>query len=299
MTLTELRYVVALFETRHFGNAAEQCNVSQPTLSIAIKKLEAELGVSLFERSRQQLAATPVGEKIVAQARVVIRESQHLTHLAEMGKDPLGAMLSVGAIYTVGPYLFPRLVSGLQDSAPEMPLYIEESYTADLRRKLSAGELDAIFVALPFTEPDVVTRAMFQESFVVVVPVGHPLARKKRVAPGSLAKYRVILLGDGHCFREQVLLACPGLGEAVRESHNRGQAILDGSSLETLKHMVASGLGITVLPASAVGPGQYDGDRLVVREFENPAPGRTVALAWRASYPRPQAIDVLADTMRE
>ena len=151
MTLTELRYVVALFETRHFGKAAEQCNVSQPTLSIAIKKLEAELGVSLFERSRQQLAATPVGEKIVAQARVVIRESQHLTHLAEMGKDPLGAMLSVGAIYTVGPYLFPRLVSRLQDSAPEMPLYIEESYTADLRRKLSAGELDAIFVALPFT----------------------------------------------------------------------------------------------------------------------------------------------------
>ena len=299
MTLTELRYVVALFETRHFGKAAEQCNVSQPTLSIAIKKLEAELGVSLFERSRQQLATTPVGEKIVAQARVVIRESQHLTHLAEMGKDPLGAMLSVGAIYTVGPYLFPRLVSHLQDSAPEMPLYIEESYTADLRRKLSAGELDAIFVALPFTEPDVVTRAMFQESFVVVVPVGHPLARKKRVAPGSLAKYRVILLGEGHCFREQVLLACPGLGEAVRENHNRGQAILDGSSLETLKHMVASGLGITVLPASAVGPGLYDGDRLAVREFENPAPGRTVALAWRASYPRPQAIDVLACTMRE
>ena len=299
MTLTELRYVVALFETRHFGKAAEQCNVSQPTLSIAIKKLEVELGVSLFERSRQQLATTPVGEKIVAQARVVIRESQHLTHLAEMGKDPLGAMLSVGAIYTVGPYLFPRLVSRLQDSAPEMPLYIEESYTADLRRKLSAGELDAIFVALPFTEPDVVTRAMFEESFVVVVPVEHPLAHKKRVAPESLAEYRVILLGEGHCFRDQVLLACPGLQEAIRENHNRGHAVLDGSSLETLKHMVASGLGITVLPASAVGPGRYDGDRLVVREFENPPPGRTVALAWRASFPRHQAIDVLASTLRE
>ncbi|GAB5453086.1 MAG: oxidative stress transcriptional regulator OxyR [Halioglobus sp.] len=299
MTLTELRYLVALSETGHFRKAAEHCNVSQPTLSIAIKKLESELGVSLFERSRHKVSTTPTGDRIVEQARTVLQEAQNLLQLAELGKDPLGSMMSVGAIYTVGPYLFPRLVGNAQQLAPNMPLFIEESYTANLRGKLSRGELDAVFVALPFTEPDVVTKAVYDENFVVVVPSDHDLASEKEVDPAALASYRVLLLGEGHCFRDQVLEACPGLQQALREDQARGHAVVEGSSLETLKLMVASGLGITVLPKTAADIATYGERSLVVRPFMAPAPRRTIALAWRASYPRPQAIDILTNAVSE
>ena len=299
MTLTELRYLVALAETGHFRKAAEQCNVSQPTLSIAIKKLEEELGISLFERSRHQVSATPIGERIVAQASTVLQEAKNLQHLADQGKDPLGSMLSVGAIYTVGPYLFPRLVSSLQRAAPNMPLFIEESYTSVPRGKLSRGQLDAIFIALPFTEPDVVTREIYDEPFVVLMPQEHPLAKEKRIDPAAMAEHRVLLMGEGHCFRDQVLDACPGLQQAIKDNHASGQAVVEGSSLETLKHMVASGLGITVLPKSAADIATYSGPTLLVREFTAPAPTRTIALAWRVSYPRHQAIDTLSNVLRD
>jgi LysR family hydrogen peroxide-inducible transcriptional activator len=299
MTLTELRYLVALSETGHFRKAAEQCNVSQPTLSIAIKRLEEELDVPLFERSRHKVTATPIGERIVSQAVTILQETENLVQLAQQGKDPLGSVLSVGAIFTVGPYLFPRLVTGLQAVAPEMPLFIEESYTAVLRGKLSRGQLDAIFVALPFTEPEVVTRAVYDEPFVVVLPKGHPLAGRKRVDPAALAGHRVLLMGEGHCFRDQVLEACPGLQQSIQEDYARGQAVLEGSSLETLKHMVATGLGITVLPRSAADVATYRGKSLVVREFADPVPKRTIALAWRVSYPRHQAIDTLISVLQD
>jgi LysR family transcriptional regulator, hydrogen peroxide-inducible genes activator len=298
MTLTELRYLVALSETGHFRKAAEQCNVSQPTLSIAIKKLEEELGISLFERARHKVATTPTGERIVEQARTVLRETQNLRQLAELGKDPLGSMLSVGAIYTVGPYLFPRLVSRLQQLAPKMPLFIEENYTASLRGKLSRGELDAIFVALPFTETDVVTRTLYDEPFVVLLPKNHVLAGQSQIDSSALASHRVLLMGEGHCFRDQVLEACPGLQQAIRENYARGHMVVEGSSLETLKHMVASGLGITVLPQSAAREATYGEHTLAVRPFADPAPKRSIALAWRVSYPRPEAIDILIDTLR-
>ncbi|MAT92508.1 MAG: LysR family transcriptional regulator [Halioglobus sp.] len=293
MTLTELRYLVALSETGHFRRAAERCNVSQPTLSIAIKKLEAELELSLFERSRHKVNTTPIGERIVEQARVVLQESQNLLHLAELGKDPLGSMLAVGAIHTVGPYLFPRLVSRMQQLAPKMPLLIEESYTANLRVKLTGGELDAVFVALPFTATDVVAREVYEESFVVLLPAGHELAECASIDPAALARQRVLLMGEGHCFRDQVLEACPGLQDAIRQDHAAGHPVVEGSSLETLKHMVASGLGITVLPESAADVATYGDNGLVVRHFDDPPPQRSIALAWRASYPRPQAIDML------
>lgn len=299
MTLTELRYLLALADTGHFRKAAEQCNVSQPTLSIAIKKLEGELGISLFERSRHKVTVTPIGKRIVEQAQTVIQESQNLVSLAELGKDPLGSMLSVGAIYTVGPYLFPRLVSHLQQSAPKMPLFIEESYTAHLRGKLASGELDAIFIALPFTEPDVVSREVYEESFVVVMPEDHALNSETEIDPAALAEHRVLLMGAGHCFRDQVLEACPGLQQAIRQDYAQGHAVVEGSSLETLKHMVASGLGITVLPRSAANVITYGNRSLTVRPFSDPAPRRSIALAWRASYPRPDAIDILIDAMRD
>jgi LysR family hydrogen peroxide-inducible transcriptional activator len=297
MTLTELRYLVALYETGHFRKAAEQCNVSQPTLSVAIKKLEEELGVELFERSRHKVAATPIGQRVVEQARTVLQESRNLVALAEEGKDPLGSVLSVGAIFTVGPYLFPRLVSAVQKRAPQMPLYIEESYTASLRQKLSRGELDAIFIALPFNEPEVVTRAVYDEPFVVLLKADHPLAAQQAISPESLAEHRVLLMGEGHCFRDQVLEACPGLGDALRHDREQGHAVLEGSSLETLKHMVASGLGITVLPQSAADNARYGDQQLAIRPFTDPQPTRTVALAWRVSYPRHQAIDALTEAL--
>lgn len=299
MTLTELRYVVALSETGHFRKAAEQCSVSQPSLSIAIKKLEDELGVCLFERSRHKITTTPIGERIVEQAHTVLQESNNLLHLAELGKDPMGSVLAVGAIFTVGPYLFPQLVRRMQKIAPKMPLFIEESYTATLRGKLTSGELDAIFVALPFTETDVVTRSLYDEPFVVLLREDHPLSVEDAIDPAELARHRVLLMGEGHCFRDQVLEACPGLKESIGEGHNRGQAILEGSSLETLKLMVSSGLGITVLPKSAADVAVHSDDSLALRPFLGPAPQRTVALAWRASYPRHQAIDMLAEAMRD
>jgi LysR family hydrogen peroxide-inducible transcriptional activator len=299
MTLTELRYIVALFETGHFRKAAELCHVSQPTLSIAVKKLEEELDVTLFERSRHKVTATPIGERIVQQARTVLRETRNLEQLAEQGRDPLGSVLSVGAIYTVGPYLFPRLISRLSHIAPQMPLFIEENYTAVLRGKLSGGDLDAIFVALPFTEPDVVTRAVYDEPFVVLLRDDHPLSGEKQIMPDALAQHRVLLMGEGHCFRDQVLEACPGLQQSLSDGYARGQTMLEGSSLETLKHMVASGLGITVLPESAANIAQYGEDTLAVRPFADPVPRRTVALAWRASYPRHQAIDILIEALRQ
>lgn len=299
MTLTELRYVVALSETGHFRKAAEQCSVSQPSLSIAIKKLEDELGVCLFERSRHKITATPIGERIVEQARTVLQESNNLIHLAELGKDPMGSVLAVGAIFTVGPYLFPRLVRRMQKIAPQMPLFIEESYTATLRGKLTSGELDAIFVALPFTETDVVTRALYDEPFVILLREDHPLSAEDAIDPAELARHRVLLMGEGHCFRDQVLEACPGLRESIGEKHGPGQAVLEGSSLETLKLMVASGLGVTVLPQSAANVAVYSEDSLAVRPFSGAAPQRTVALAWRASYPRHQAIDMLAEALQD
>lgn len=299
MTLTELRYLVALSETGHFRKAADSCNVSQPTLSIAIKKLEEELGVDLFERARNRVTPTPIGERIVAQARIVLQETSNLVNLAEQGKDPLGTVLSVGAIYTVGPYLFPRLVPQLRKLAPQMPLYIEENYTASLRSKLSSGALDAIFVALPFTEPEVVTRPLYDEPFVVLVPDGHPLATQASVDPTQLAEHRVMLMGEGHCFRDQVLEACPGLQESILAYNARDRATVEGGSLETLKHMVASGMGITVLPESAASLALYSDAELVLLPFTAPAPTRTIALAWRVSYPRHQAIDLLADALRD
>ena len=297
MTLTELRYAIALGETGFFRKAAEYCNVSQPTLSIAIKKLEDELGISLFERSRARVNTTPIGQRFIEQAQTVLRETANLSSLAELGKDPLGAMLSLGAIYTVGPYLFPRLVPKLQELAPAMPLFIEESYTATLRKKLRSGALDAIFIALPFEEPDVVTRALYNEPFVVLLPAQHPLAIEKAISPASLAEHKVLLLGEGHCFRDQVLEACPGLEKAIKANYSKGQAMLEGGSLETIKHMVASGLGITVLPRSAAQVLQYDETSLQVRPFTGIEPTRTVALAWRVSFPRHQVIDLLTDAI--
>jgi len=291
MTLTELRYIVTLAQERHFGRAAEKCFVSQPTLSVAVKKLEGELDIAIFERSKSAVSPTPLGEKIILQAARVLAESRALKELADAGKDQLSSPLKVGAIFTIGPYLFPHLVPQIYQQAPQMSLFIEESYTAVLRRQLRESELDAIIIALPFNEPDVLTRPLYDEPFVVVMPKDHELAKLKHVQADMLPDQDLLLLGEGHCFRDQVLELCPALSQ---QQNDRIGSVTQGSSLETLKYMVATGLGITVLPESAVG--NLDSQLITTRPFASPAPYRTVALAWRASFPRGQAIDLLLDT---
>lgn len=301
MTLTELRYIVTLAQEQHFGRAAEKCFVSQPTLSIAVKKLEDELGVALFERSKTRVKPTPLGENIVKQAQLVLEQTSAIKDLATAGKDQLRSPLQVGAIFTIGPYLFPHFIPELQKRAPDMPLYVEEGFTATLRQRLRNGELDVIIVALPFTEADVVTQPLYDEPFVVLLPNGHPLAEQEAIHSEELEQHNILLLGEGHCFRDQVFEACPNLRPSAETAHSSAKihTAAEGSSLETLRHMVASGLGITILPASAAISTFYNSSQLVTRPFAENAPRRTVALAWRASFPRHKAIDVLRQAINQ
>lgn len=293
MTLTELRYIVTLAQEQHFGRAADRCHVSQPTLSVAVKKLEDELGIALFERSKIQVSPTPMGEKVVAQAQIVLEQTSAIKDIASSGKDQLSGPLRVGAIFTIGPYLFPNFIPELQKLAPQMPLYVEEGYTATLRQRLRKGELDVIIIALPFTEADVVTQHLYEEPFVVSLPGQHPLASENSIQSNDLANENVMLLGPGHCFRDQILEACPNIQTGfVDDSSTSVRTATEGSSLETLRHMVASGIGITILPESAA-TSRYDAESLVTRPLADTQAMRTVALAWRASFPRHKAIDRL------
>ncbi|MCQ4348576.1 LysR substrate-binding domain-containing protein [Pseudomonas stutzeri] len=295
MTLTELRYIVTLAQEQHFGRAAERCHVSQPTLSVGVKKLEDELGVLIFERSKSAVRLTPVGEGIVAQAQKVLEQAQGIRELAQAGKNQLAAPLKVGAIYTVGPYLFPHLIPQLHRIAPDMPLYIEENFTHVLRDKLRTGELDAILVALPFQEADVLTKPLYDEPFYVVMPADHPWTNLASIDSSMLNDKSLLLLGEGHCFRDQVLESCP---TSRRGSEAQQHTTVESSSLETIRHMVASGLGVSVLPFTAVDSHHYAPGVIAIRPLSPPVPHRTVAIAWRASFPRPKAIDVLVDAVR-
>ncbi len=296
MTLTELRYIVALAQTQHFGQAAERCHISQPTLSVGVKKLEEDLGVLIFERSKSAVRVTPVGEAIVAQAQRVLEQAQTIRELAQAGKNQLTAPLRVGAIYTVGPYLFPQMIPLLHRSAPEMPLYIEENFTHILRDKLRNGELDVIIIALPYQDADVLTKSVYEEPFCVLLPAEHPWTQRDSIDSKMLNDKSLLLLGEGHCFRDQVLEACPTT--QMGNPENRYTTV-EASSLETIRHMVASGLGVSVLPLSAVDNHRYAEGVIAVRPFTAPAPTRTVAIAWRATFPRPKAIDVLMDAIRQ
>jgi len=296
MTLNELRYIVAVARERHFGHAAEACFISQPTLSVAVKKLEEELGVSLFERRKGEVSVTPIGEQIVAQAQRVLEEASGIRQLARQGQDQLDGALRLGAIYTIGPYLLPHLIPELAERAPRMPLVIEENYTASLAEKLKRGELDVILISLPFEEPGVLTLPLYREPFVLLLPSSHPLNQKPEFDIADLKQEDVLLLGAGHCFRDQVLQVCPDCMHPTAGEAGAAQT-LEGGSLETIRYMVASGLGVTILPCSAAGAERFSERLLTIRRFEHKVPSRTVALAWRKSFPRPQAIDVLRDAV--
>ena len=297
MTLTELRYIVTLAQEQHFGRAADRCHVSQPTLSIAVKKLEEELDVAIFERSKTRVYPTPLGEKIIKQAQTVIEQAAAIKDIASEGKDQLTSPLHIGAIFTIGPYLFPQLIPQLQKLAKDMPLFVEESYTSTLRRRIRQGDLDAIVVALPFNEADVVTQPLYEERFVVLMNDNHQLAKYDELNPEQLTNHNVLLLGEGHCFRDQVLAFCPNLKPSQDVQRGSIKTAAEGSSLETLKYMVASGLGITILPESAALSRNYAPEGLVIRPFAGTQPTRTIALAWRASFPRHKAIDVMRNAI--
>lgn len=288
MTLTELRYIVSLARERHFGRAADKCHVSQPTLSVALKKVEGRIGAMLFERSSADVRLTPLGEQVAAQAERVLEEAARLDEIAQQGKDPLVGPLRLGVIYTIAPYLLPRLIPSLNRRAPEMPLYLQENFTVRLAEQLRRGELDVAVLALPFAEPGIVTRTLYDEPFRVAMPANHPLGKEKRIAKDRLTAEHLLLLGQGNCFRDQVVHACPNLSEP-----GGLEGSLEGSSLETLRHMVASGAGVSVVPASAVESWPQDEALMTTRPFAEPVPKRRVVLAWRVTFPRPQAIDAL------
>jgi len=292
MTLTEMRYLVALARERHFGRAAESCHVSQPTLSVAIKKVESQLGVPLFERNAAEVRITAVGERIVAQATRVLEEAVKLAEIADGGRDPLAGPLRLGVIYTIAPYLLPQLVPALHRQAPAMPLFLKEDFTGNLVPALKSGDLDVIVIALPCQEQGLVERPEYNEPFRVIVPAGHSWARRKEVRSDELEGQDLLLLGQGNCFRDQVLEACPRLMASDALAHS-----LEGSSLETIRHMVASGAGVAVMPSTAADPLMGQG-QVAVLPFAGVSPVRRVGLVWRVTFPRPQAIDAVSAAIR-
>ncbi len=289
MTLIELKFVVAVAQERNFRRAAEKCFVTQPALSLGIKKLEEELGVMIFERSRTEVSLTEIGEKIVEQANVVLEQAASLKEMAKLGTNQLDGLFKLGMIHSVGPYLLPEIIPVLRKTAPKMPLEIEETLTANLEVQLRNGVIDAAIVALPFNVPGVQTKALYDEDFAVVVPSNHHWAHRKHIDPKELSDEKVLLLNSGHCFSNQVTQACPEL--------SRKGEILQGNSLETIRNMVASNLGITVLPCSATAE-RYSNPLVKVIPFVSPAPTRRIAIAWRKSYVRVEAVEKIAEAIR-
>ena len=298
MTLTELRYIVAVARERHFGRAAEACFVSQPTLSVAIKKLEEELEVRLFERGTTEVSVTLLGEAIVQQAQIVLEQAAGIKEIAKRGQDPLSGPLRLGLIYTIGPYLLPELVRNTIARTPQMPLMLQENFTTRLLEMLRSGELDCAIMAEPFPDAGLAVAPLYDEPFVVAVPSGHPLAGRDRITAEELKKETMLLLGTGHCFRDQVLEVCPEFARFASDAEGIRKSF-EGSSLETIRYMVASGMGITVVPQLSVRAFERSSGSDHVRyiPFEAPVPSRRVVLAWRRSFTRYEAIAALRNAV--
>lgn len=308
MTLTELKYIVAVARERHFGRAADACHVSQPTLSVAVKKLEDELDVKIFERSSGEIATTALGAEIVRQAQSVLEQAAAIREIARRGKDPLNGQLTLGVIYTIGPYLLPELVRHSIRMTPQMPLVLQENLTTRLLDMLRTGEIDCAVLAEPFSETGLAIAPLYEEPFLAAVPHDHPLANRSSVSTLELKNETMLLLGSGHCFRDHVLEVCP---EFARYASNAEgiRRTFEGSSLETIKHMVAAGMGVTVVPRlsvpqdalSSLRRRRADENRvryIPIHGDENlPAPSRRVVLAWRRSFTRYEAIAALRNAV--
>jgi LysR family transcriptional regulator, hydrogen peroxide-inducible genes activator len=308
MTLTELKYIVAVAREKHFGRAADACYVSQPTLSVAIKKLEDELDVKIFERSAGEVSVTPLGEAIVRQAQSVLEQAAEIKEIAKRGKDPLSGVLTLGVIYTIGPYLLPDLVRNSIKMTPQMPLMLQENFTVKLLEMLRTGELDCAIVAEPFPDTGLAMAPLYEEPFMAAVPNTHPLAEQEAVTTTELKNETMLLLGAGHCFRDHVLEVCP---EFARYASNAEgiRRTFEGSSLETIKHMVAAGMGVTLVPRLSVPAEALKTPRrrlsddphiryLPIRGDDGHAPpSRRVMLVWRRSFTRYEAIAALRNAV--
>ncbi|MEO8250739.1 MAG: LysR substrate-binding domain-containing protein [Burkholderiales bacterium] len=308
MTLTELKYVVAVAREKHFGKAAEACFVSQPTLSVAVKKLEEELAVRLFERSANEVAVTAIGEEIVRQAQSVLEQAANVKEIAKRGKDPLAGPLRMGVIYTIAPYLLPSLVRQCIDRTPQMPLVLQENFTGKLVEMLRMGEIDCAIMAEPFPDAGLALAPLYDEPFMAAVPSHHPMAQQETVTADQIKTETLLLLGTGHCFRDHVLEVCP---EFARFSSNAEgiRKSFEGSSLETIKYMVAAGMGVTLVPRLSVPRTAFDPapqtkqrrshDDIYVKylPFEGEPPKRRVVLAWRRSFTRYEAIAELRNSI--
>ena len=308
MTLTELKYIVAVAREKHFGKAAEACFVSQPTLSVAIKKLEEELELKIFERSANEVTVTPLGQEIIEQAQSVLEQAAQIKEIAKRGKDPLAGTLRLGLIYTIGPYLLPSLVKQVIAQAPQMPLMLQENFTVKLLEILRTGETDCAVLAEPFPETGLAIAPLYDEPFMAAVPMGHPLAKQTSVTAEQLKNETMLLLGTGHCFRDHVLEVCPEF--ARFSSHAEGiRKSFEGSSLETIRHMVAAGMGVTLVPRLSVPqaalqdkPQRQNEDAYVkylpIADAAGGAPpSRRVVLAWRRSFTRYEAVAALRNAI--
>jgi LysR family hydrogen peroxide-inducible transcriptional activator len=309
MTLTELKYIVAVAREKHFGHAADACYVSQPTLSVAIKKLEEELDVKLFERSAGEVTVTPLGEEIVRQAQSVLEQAAAIKEIAKRGKDPLAGPLTLGVIYTIGPYLLPDLVRQAIKRSPQMPLMLQENFTVKLLEMLRTGEIDCAILAEPFPDTGLAVAPLYDEPFMAAVPSTHPLAAKKSVSAAELKSETMLLLGAGHCFRDHVLEVCPEFARFASNAEGIRKSF-EGSSLETIKHMVAAGMGVTLVPRLSVPRDalltvsrRRKSDETYIRylpireEDGGPPPTRRVVLAWRRSFTRYEAIAALRNAI--
>ncbi len=290
--LKDLRYLAAVADTRHFGRAAERCFVSQPTLSAQLKKLEQSLGVQLIERQPNNVALTDAGEQIVARARRILEACEEVVTLARSHRDPLAGVLRVALLPTIGPYLLPHIARPLQRALPRLQLHLHESQTVPMLERLKAGELDMGILALPVDLDGLDARELYSEPFKVLVPDRHALAQRARVAMGDLEGQSLLLLEEGHCLRDQALAVCSRAGLAERQDFS-------ATSLETLRQMVATGAGITLLPQLAT-EGAYGNARGThVLPFTKPVPSRRVGAVWRKTSARRGAIDAVCALIAE
>ncbi|HRW20091.1 MAG TPA: LysR substrate-binding domain-containing protein [Dermatophilaceae bacterium] len=293
MNLRELEYLVAVADHEHFGRAADACGVSQPTLSTQLKRLEEELGVQLVERSPRLVVLTAAGEDIVARARQVLADVEAIRDVARHAVDPRAGTLRLGAFPTIAPYLLPHVIDGLATWLPNLELLLVEERSSTLVDELREGRLDAAVLALPIEDQSLVVEPLFREPFVLAAPATHRLARDRGPVPvDALAGERVLLLADGHCLRDHALSVCRAAGSAVENGFR-------ATSLETLRHMVGSGVGVTLLPLLAVSPPVAPSDRVVTRRFADPEPSRDIALVWRRTTPYAHLLAEVATILRD
>lgn len=287
ITLTELRYVVALAQEKHFGKAANKCFVSQPTLSIAIKKLENTLNTQIFERNKNQVVATLRGLEIIAMAQQVLESVLKIEEFAKSSDDPFATPLKLGAIHTIGPYLFPDLISQIKKNDYPLKLIIEEGMTANLTDKLLNGELDAIIVATPDNNTNIITDTLYAEDLKVIIPASHPWHKKELIDPQEITQQTMLILGQGHCFRDQVLSICPNCILSATENNHS----ITTTSIETIKYMVANNIGISIVPSRSLR--NINNQELLVKPFISPPPMREVVLAYRKNFSRQLVLNEL------